>query len=775
MCKVKNVLPVIILTILMQFFTPYLINAENSEKLTILYTNSLDGNIDGCNCVRLPKGGLVKRGAFLEDYRKRNSDDFLFVDGGDFFPKTVDPLKSKYLIKAMNYLKYDAIGIGDQEFTNGIDAVYSYISNQDNFISSNLEIDGKPIKQEIIKRIGNTKVGIFSLLHTDVFKDYPEDVKSRIKILDPVTTANTCISDLKNEGATVILLISHMGYENEKALIEKVSGIDFILSSHDGVLFNKDKPNQYAGSYFLSAGSEGFNVGKLTATVSNGKLRDIQNELIPVPYSKWEDDPQIRNWIKEYEKECESSSDIVPSEFRKDLGEIESENIILGDFYISNKGTLPLDVKLTSGCDCLSLDWEKKTVMPNTREYVNYTLDTKDLSGDIERSIVIESTAPENPISYYTINAQVKKRGGSVSKTDSKPKQLLNESTGKIDLYTFGNCESCLELKKTIILPTIEKSGIQIDVEIKDLLDSKVYEEFSEIRKLYPQFTELPVLIVGEEILSGKAEIKEKLSSTLQKVFIEDEQFTIEKQKESIKSGFTYAPALIIILLAGLIDGINPCAFMVIIVFLTFLIVRVKKRKELLIAGFSYIISVFITYFLTGLGLFSIIKSLAVFQIFHYIFKWGLSAVLIILAGLSLYDYYLVRRGEPNEMLLQLPLFIKRKIRREFDKKMGRGTLIITPLILGFTVSFLELACTGQIYLPVLVYMLKSGTGIVSSLSKLVIYNIFFILPLLLLFLAVYFGLNSQKIKDFFASTMGFTKAAIAILFLLLAVVNFII
>jgi cytochrome c biogenesis protein CcdA len=96
---------------------------------------------------------------------------------------------------------------------------------------------------------------------------------------------------------------------------------------------------------------------------------------------------------------------------------------------------------------------------------------------------------------------------------------------------------------------------------------------------------------------------------------------------------------------------------------------------------------------------------------------------------------------------------------------------VASSLVLGFTVSLFELACTGQVYFPTLVYLhqVRRDAG---SLSYLLLYNFAFILPLLVVFALSYWGISSQRLGRWVQGSMKPVKLLLTALFLGLAVLT---
>jgi cytochrome c biogenesis protein CcdA len=146
-----------------------------------------------------------------------------------------------------------------------------------------------------------------------------------------------------------------------------------------------------------------------------------------------------------------------------------------------------------------------------------------------------------------------------------------------------------------------------------------------------------------------------------------------------------------------------------------------------------------------------------------------LAAVLLVFAGLSVYDFTKIRAGMPTEILLQLPIGLKKSIHTAIRTRVRTVTLAGSSLALGFLVSVFEFACTGQVYLPTLAYLVRGRT---RALPLLLLYNFGFIVPLLAVFAAAYFGVGSKRIAGLFQRHMAAVKIGLALFFLCLAVVT---
>ena len=225
------------------------------------------------------------------------------------------------------------------------------------------------------------------------------------------------------------------------------------------------------------------------------------------------------------------------------------------------------------------------------------------------------------------------------------------------------------------------------------------------------------------------------------------------------------------IAVSGLIDGINPCAFATIIFFISYLTLINRKGKELLWVGVMFTLAVFLTYFLIGTGALKIVTSLSILPIVRKIFVFVMAAVSAILAFISLSDYLKFKKtGQPCEATLQLPERMKKMIHSTIRKNVKTRNFIIMAAATGFLVSILELACTGQIYLPTLIFISNVPELRTNALLYLLVYNLMFVIPLIMVFLFTYWGTSSQQWTDFSKKNFGKMKLLMTFIFFGLAI-----
>jgi cytochrome c biogenesis protein CcdA len=229
------------------------------------------------------------------------------------------------------------------------------------------------------------------------------------------------------------------------------------------------------------------------------------------------------------------------------------------------------------------------------------------------------------------------------------------------------------------------------------------------------------------------------------------------------------------VLIAGLIDGLNPCAFATIVFLVSYLSFLGKKNKEILTYGIIFTFGVFIAYIIAGVGLMAGLRQLSGFPMITKGIYLVIGTLAIVLGIISFYDYLQFRRGHLEKMKLQLPMFLKKKIHGIIRKQTRSPKAgIIATFMLGFVIAAAEVVCTGQVYLPTIGYIMSIPELRAYAFLNLIFYNIMFIIPLVGVFIAAFFGVTSERMALATKKRTGTVKLLTALLFIGLGVFLFI-
>ncbi len=144
----------------------------------------------------------------------------------------------------------------------------------------------------------------------------------------------------------------------------------------------------------------------------------------------------------------------------------------------------------------------------------------------------------------------------------------------------------------------------------------------------------------------------------------------IKKAEKSIIERFK-SFGVLAILLAGLIEGLNPCSLATLVFFISYLTMVGRKRKEIFWVGMGFTGTGFVTHLLLGLGILSFIQHLSFLPLFSRIIYLITFLFALFLGIFSFYDYIQLKRGRPSKMRLQVPDFLKKRIHRIIRARSG--------------------------------------------------------------------------------------------------------
>ena len=215
-----------------------------------------------------------------------------------------------------------------------------------------------------------------------------------------------------------------------------------------------------------------------------------------------------------------------------------------------------------------------------------------------------------------------------------------------------------------------------------------------------------------------------------------------------------YLPTFGTITTTALIDSINPCAIGVLILLISIMVVY-RSKRDLLFYGLVYIFFVFFTYLLAGLGILYFLSSIPLY-ISEYVSI--IVGSLIVIAGLiEINDFFWYGQG----ITLSIPPEKAKQI-HEMTKKITLPAMVF----LGAFVAGVELPCTGGPYLAILVFLSQNFNF--TAFLWLIIYNIIFVMPLVVILLMVYSGFKIQNLKRWKQSNRTYMRLSTGIILILL-------
>lgn len=347
----------------------------------------------------------------------------------------------------------------------------------------------------------------------------------------------------------------------------------------------------------------------------------------------------------------------------------------------------------------------------------------------------------------------------------------------EIQFFFSSGCKHCLEIEEDFLPRIIEQYKDKVILRSYNIAEKENFQLLLAIEKKFHAQVRVPAILIGSNLIIGSEPIKEHLVNRIEEYLanpsLSQAQLTTVNLLERFRS---FSPHAIII--AGLIDGINPCAFTVIIFFISFLTLMGYKKADIGAIGGAFIAGVFATYLAIGLGVFRGLYELQQFYLFLKITYALLAVFCFVLAIFNIADAISYWRSKNTAALkVKLPHAVRKKInaiiaafyRKDQEQKErphSRFALALSALAVGFLISLLEAVCTGQVYLPTIVFILKEPALRAKALIYLLLYNVMFIVPLVVILFVVLFGVQSKSIEDFFRKRVGLVKLLMAFLFL---------
>jgi len=297
--------------------------------------------------------------------------------------------------------------------------------------------------------------------------------------------------------------------------------------------------------------------------------------------------------------------------------------------------------------------------------------------------------------------------------------------------YYSATCPHCKNVQKFFDEHDIvNKFNITKKEVSQNPANAKEFYDLCVAKNVPPDQIGVPYLHLEGQCISGDVNIIDFFKKKLNITDGQAENNNQPAQNTSSKNKLTIGAVTI----AALADSINPCAFSVII-FLMLSLLSIGSRKRAFKIGLVYIVTVYITYLLAGLGLLAALQWLSAFsRPIMYV-----AAALAIIAGLiNIKDFFWYGKG----FTLAIP-----EDKKTVMEKYIKQASLPAAIILGFLVSLFELPCTGGFYLAIL-SLLATQTTFWTGFAYLVFYNLIFVLSLFVILVIVYKGVSPSKLEQ---------------------------
>lgn len=343
------------------------------------------------------------------------------------------------------------------------------------------------------------------------------------------------------------------------------------------------------------------------------------------------------------------------------------------------------------------------------------------------------------------------------------PASLLSSGNVSVDAVYFysDSCSHCEKVKPIIANISRRYPDLNLtQLEINRNADNR--DLFNTLSSRYGiQNPGVPTIFIGNHVLIGEAEIANRFETE-----ILDETLRVTSgtpaqpvnQTPANPGSQPAAPALSLymVIFAALVDSMNPCGLSV-LVFLLISMAAAGEQKRILLVGGVYTVAMFLFHLLVGIGLFSAFSLSGLSKPFSI-----LGGVIALILGIvTLVD--VLRNKETY--LLSIP-------------ESGKGLLgtyirkatLPAAFFLGILAGILGFSCTGGIYISILGLMGRDMT-VMAGLPWLILYNLVFVLPLVLVTLLAAYGVSPDRAERWRTENKRTVRVVIGIILVALGVI----
>lgn len=302
----------------------------------------------------------------------------------------------------------------------------------------------------------------------------------------------------------------------------------------------------------------------------------------------------------------------------------------------------------------------------------------------------------------------------------------------QVTVFYSSHCSACSEVMPVVRDIAAAHPGV-LFVFYDTAPGGDVYQVYSAFDKAYGSSNpSVPVVFAGDTVvLTGEEEIRENLEEVV--VALEYGLIPSADYEERWRDGRDGPAALTLplVLSAGLLDGINPCAFAV-LVFLLIGVLGAGTRGRVFAAGIAYSLAVFSIYFLSGLGLFAAVRSFEVVTLF----STAAGCIAIVAGVLQVASTF----AHDLPVTLAIPRWGRERL-----APLLRKASVPAACLLGVFAGIFELPCTGGVYLAVLALLSEHAT-VAEGIPYLLAYNVMFVLPLLAITAGIGLGIPPERV-----------------------------
>ncbi len=284
--------------------------AGDIVRVTLLHVNDFHGALRARSEGSGERGGAANLIGTIERERAAAPGPVLLLNVGDAFQGTYisNSNRGQAVVELMNLARTDALALGNHEFDWGLDVLRARIG-QTAFpcLAANLETDdGRPldgVQPYAIVDVGQLTVGLLGLTYHELRTVVKASAIEGIRSLPPTETVRRYLSELQ-EQADLIVVLSHLGIDGDRALARSVPELPVIVGAHShDALHSGEKVGE---TWIAQAGAYGESLGRIEIAFDRRRAvpREVTARLIAVTGDAHSAEAEaiIDRWGKEADK-----------------------------------------------------------------------------------------------------------------------------------------------------------------------------------------------------------------------------------------------------------------------------------------------------------------------------------------------------------------------------------------------------------------------------------------------------------------------------------------
>ncbi len=292
---------------------------SGTVSLRLLHINDVHGAVDAED----GEGGLAKAATVIAQEKASAPGEVLTLNTGDLAEGTMVSYLTKggVVADSLAAIGFDAIEPGNHDFAWGQQALEDLLADAKapvlnaSIVRENGETFGQPY---MIKDVGGVKVGMIGVDVENMARYVSPEKIEGLEFKSTEETLETYLPKLKEEGADVIMLLSHIGFDEDKKIAQKFPEIDIIVGGHS----HTELPEgHYEGdTLIVQSGTKGKFVGEVDLKLDLGtkQIASAQAKLIPVGKDV-EPDPVVADIVAAAQAESKELGSRVMGQATEDL------------------------------------------------------------------------------------------------------------------------------------------------------------------------------------------------------------------------------------------------------------------------------------------------------------------------------------------------------------------------------------------------------------------------------------------------------------------------